>query len=198
MITDYASLKASIANWLARADLTAAIPEFIQLAEGRINRTLFIRERMTQATGTTSGGEIAVPGDLDRIVSLRVLRGSDMVAVNPVPPDAIKGRPGSPTAYTVTGSSLVLDGSDDTDYSLLYYARIPGLSDTNSQNWLLLKEPSLYLYGALMEAAPYLRNDDRTALWASQFKAALDDLSMTDEMARYGNAPAARVSFNAP
>jgi hypothetical protein len=105
---------------------------------------------------------------------------------------------GSSIGYVVVGSSLRLVGTDDTDYTLTYYARIPSLSDSNTQNWLLAKEPSLYLYGALMEAAPYLKNDDRATLWAQQFRAVLDDLSMTDEKARYGNAPAQRVDFNAP
>ena len=70
MITDYSTLKAAIANWLARADLTSAIPEFIQLAESRINRSLFVRERMSEASGTSESGVIAIPSDLDRIISL--------------------------------------------------------------------------------------------------------------------------------
>lgn len=44
MINDYATLKTAIASWLARADLTAAIPDFIQLAETRFNRELRVRQ----------------------------------------------------------------------------------------------------------------------------------------------------------
>ena len=43
MINDYASLQQAIANELARADLTSAIPTFIQLAEADFNRVLRTR-----------------------------------------------------------------------------------------------------------------------------------------------------------
>lgn len=198
MITDYSTLKASIANWLARADLTSAIPEFIQLAEARINRALFVRERLSEASGTSADGLIPIPDDMDRIVSLRVVNGSTKRSLRPIPADQDSAYVGTAESYVVLGSNLRLVGTDDADYTLTYYARIPALSDANSQNWLLSKEPSLYLYGALIEAAPYLKNDDRTVLWAQQFKSVLDDLSMTDDKARFGNSPAQRVDFNAP
>lgn len=43
MINDYATLQAAIADELARADLTAAIPNFIQLAEADLNRQVRTR-----------------------------------------------------------------------------------------------------------------------------------------------------------
>jgi hypothetical protein len=45
-ITTYAELQAAAANWLVRGDLTARIPEFITLAEARLNRVL--RARMAE------------------------------------------------------------------------------------------------------------------------------------------------------
>lgn len=198
MIVDYDSLKTAVANWLARADLTSAIPEFIQLAESRINRSLYVRERMETVEGTSSDGVIPVPGDLDRLIGLRVLYDSQMRLLHPVSPGRDTEAVGSPMSYTVVGSDIRLIGTDDTDYALDYYARIPALNSTTTQNWLILKDPSLYLYGALLEAAPYLRNDDRASLWAQQFRAALDDLLMADEKSRFGSSPAPMVDFNAP
>lgn len=198
MITDYSTLKTAIANWLARADLTSVIPEFIQLAESRINRSLFVRERMSEASGTSADGLIPVPDDLDRVITLRVAYGSTMREIHPVTAGQDRAEAGTPEGYVAIGDNFRLVGTDDSDYTLTYFARIPALSDANSQNWLLAKEPGLYLYGALLEAAPYLRNDDRAVLWAQQYKAVIDDLKMTDEKARFGNAPAALVDFNAP
>ena len=196
MITDYATLKAAIANWLARADLTSAIPEFIQLAETRINRTLFVRERMTEVTGTTEDGQIALPSDYDRMISLRVQYGGGLRPIYPVVPGRDPETAGVPSGYTLVGSNLHILGQDDTEYALTYYARIPSLSDTNTQNWLLAKEPGLYLYGALIEASPYLRSDDRTLVWAQQYASVLGDLQANDDAARYAGA-AQRVDFNA-
>ena len=39
-INSYSSLQTAVANWLDRSDLTDRIPEFIDLAEARINRAL--------------------------------------------------------------------------------------------------------------------------------------------------------------
>ena len=52
-----------------------------------------------------------------------------------------------------------------TDVILTYYQKIPSLSDRQPSNWLYAKAPDLYLYSALLEAAPYLRDDDRMQMW---------------------------------
>ena len=61
MITDYSSLKTSIADYLHRNDLTTVIPEFIVDAEARIYNDLRIRAMEAAFTGTTSSGTIALP-----------------------------------------------------------------------------------------------------------------------------------------
>lgn len=198
MITDYSTLKTAIGNWLARADLSAAIPEFIQLTESAVNRQLFVRERMTEVTGESASGLIALPDDFDTMISLRVTDGQVKRAIHPVTVDHDSAYVGTARSYTTVGSNLRLIGTDDADYTLTYYARIPSLSDSNSQNWLLAKEPGVYLYGALLEAAPYLKDDNRLSVWGAKFAALLDDLRMKDDKARYGNAPRAEVDFNAP
>lgn len=43
MINDYATLQQAIASWLARADLSPNIADFIALGEARINRELRTR-----------------------------------------------------------------------------------------------------------------------------------------------------------
>ena len=53
-ITTYAELQAAAANWLVRADLTARIPEFIALAEARLNRVM--RARLAEAEVSLSAG----------------------------------------------------------------------------------------------------------------------------------------------
>ena len=63
-INTYSTLQTAVANWLDRDDLTARIPEFIALAETRINRALRIRamETVSTAISTASGTrEYALP-----------------------------------------------------------------------------------------------------------------------------------------
>lgn len=198
MINDYASLQSSIANWLARADLESAIPGFIALAEARINRALYVRERLREESGTSANGVIPVPADLDRVLALQVSRGAAWVPLSPVPANDLRRDDGIAVGYSVVGDEIRLTGGQDARYSLAYYARIPALSDTNSTNWLLAKEPGLYLYGALIEATPYIRDDERTMIWGTQFQMILDDCMTRDDYARFGNAPAMRGPDNAP
>ncbi len=63
----------------------------------------------------------------------------------------------------------------DGSYSaiLMYYAKVPTLSDSNETNWLLTHYPDIYLYGALLHSAPYLREDERAQTWAALHAAAV-------------------------
>jgi hypothetical protein len=59
----------------------------------------------------------------------------------------------------------------------------------NDVNWLLLREPALYLYASLLEAEPYLKNDKRTVVWAQMYKDLLQGMHAESDSARYGNNP---------
>jgi hypothetical protein len=74
--------------------------------------------------------------------------------------------------------SLLLDEGTTAaeSYTLFYRARFDYLKDvvdTTGTTWLLDQFPNLLLYGTLMEAEPYIKNDPRTALWAARFTDAL-------------------------
>ena len=58
--TSYSDLKTTIANYLARSDLTSVIPDFIRLAEERLRRDLRTRQMLVVATATTTGGNSKV------------------------------------------------------------------------------------------------------------------------------------------
>ena len=55
--TSYSELKTTIANYLARSDLTTQIPDFIRLAEIRLQRDLRTRQMLVVATASTTGGD---------------------------------------------------------------------------------------------------------------------------------------------
>jgi hypothetical protein len=99
----------------------------------------------------------------------------------------------------VNGSLKTIGGTGSEEYALTYWAGVPALSDSATTNWLLTREPGVYLYGALIEASPYLADDSRVMVWAAQFKTIMEGMAAEDDSARYGNAPQMRqVSFNAP
>jgi hypothetical protein len=55
------------------------------------------------------------------------------------------------------------------------------LSSTNTTNWLLTQAPDVYLYGSLMQAAPYLKEDERITVWASIYARGLEELQIADD-----------------
>jgi hypothetical protein len=208
VINDFDSLKSAVSNWLARADLAAVIPDFIQLAEVRINvggsfdgeytPGLRVRQMHTVLPGTASNGVIALPADFLDVQQLLVPNGARDLDLTPKPMEgAATIRLGVPRGYAVIGNSLnIIGGAGDTPYSLTYYAKVPAVSA--GQNWLILANPSLYLYATLLEAAPYLRADARIPLWAAAYKAALNGMQAADERARFGPGTRMRAVVNAP
>lgn len=192
----YSALQTSIAGWLmGRDDLTAVIPDFITLAESRLNRVLRVREMETTTTLTPASNVCTLPSDF--IEARRVVANSSPQSVlEPITPDyAIENYStnvsGSvPLFYTIVGSSLTAYPLSDSTVSLVYYRTLPALTSTNTSNWLLSKAPDLYLYGSLIEAAPYLEDDARLQTWTALFQAGVQTLISADTRAVYGRASA--------
>lgn len=190
-INDYATLQSAAADWLARADLTARIPDFISLAEARLNRELRVKQMQATVSGTISAGQLTLPADCREIQSLRVETGGVYVELEPLPPEALQEIipvTSFPIGYVVVNGVAQLIGYQaDIGYQLTYWQQIPALSA--GQNWLILRHPDVYLYGALAQSAPFLRDDERLVTWGTLYKSAVDQVIEEDGRARYGNAP---------
>jgi hypothetical protein len=78
--------------------------------------------------------------------------------------------------------------SADTDFELLYIQKLDALSGSNADNWLLLDSPDVYLYGALLHSAPYLAEDQRVAIWAQMYSAAVQRLNEVSDDARFSGS----------
>lgn len=195
-ISTYAALKSAIADFLNRDDLAAMIPTFISLAEADINRKLRHWNMEKRSVAEINSQYSAVPSDWIETIRFRLTDGSssaldlmtqaDMVDYRAASFDAA----GRPAYYAVSGGQFEFfpTPSDVYHAELLYYAKIAGLSDSNTSNWLLLDAPDLYLYGALIHSAPYLAEDARVSVWAALYQSALDGLNATSEAARYSGA----------
>jgi hypothetical protein len=194
MITTYTELKAAIAAWLNRTDLTAQIPTFVQLAHTRLNRDLRLARMETRANADTSAGDpmLVLPDDFLEMRSVRLVTEPPLVlrAANPAEIEAMGAISGKPSAYATIGRSLRLAPTPDAPITvaLTYYAAVPALSEANGNNWLLTEAPDVYLYAALAESAPYLHEDARVQTWAALYDRALDSLRNADLKARWGGS----------
>jgi hypothetical protein len=196
-LTTYTELKASVADFLNRDDLTAVIPDFISLAEAQINRDVRHWKMEARSSGQQTGGDEYMQYPADWLETIRLhLTATGTTVVNLISRDAMADK--RARAEDISGTSIYYthaDGqfqlyptpSDDTDFELLYYQKIPSLI-SNSDNWLLLDSPDVYLYGALIHSAPYLAEDQRVAIWAQMYSAAVARLNEASELARYSGS----------
>lgn len=133
------------------------------LAETRINRDLRVRSQQTIVSGTTSGQQITLPSDFRQMEAFIVTVAGIETALKPTPPDRSTNRAISPIpdGYWIGGNTLYLNCNTDYSYRMVYFSGVPSLSASNTQNWLIQQDASVYLYASLLEAAAYMQDDDR-------------------------------------
>jgi len=203
MLDTYANLSQSIADWTKRTDLTAFIPDFITLLESKFSRDLRIRAMLTTATltSTASSRTLALPTDwleFDSVVLVgqpnRVLTYvTNETLDNNFPENATYSKP---EVYTIVGSNMELGPVPDASYQLAvtYYKKFDSIQ-TAGTNWLLTNHPSLYLFGALIEASAFGFADERLPLWVQRFNSEIESLKVADERSNWsGSALRVRVA----
>lgn len=192
-IANYTDLKASVASWLHRDDLTAQIPDFVTLAETRMSadinsRSMESRTSLTcTADGTLASRLIALPNDMLEMRRLMITSIEPAVVLEYKSPDQLVEdnsyvlSSGIPTCFTVIGANVELSPIPDDTYTLelIYKQRIPALS-SNPTNWLLAQSPNAYLFGSLCAAAPFIQDDTRVGLYQQLYQDAIDDVNSID------------------
>jgi hypothetical protein len=195
--TSYTELKSTVADYLARNDLTTQIPDFIRLAENRLRRDLRIRQMLKYVTTNTvaSDATVALPSDFLAMRDLHIETNPVSVIEYQTPSNFFRNarttESGIPTMYTVLATEFKFAPVPDGVYTLhmLYYGSPTYLSSTNSSNAFLANCPDLLLYAALGEAEPYLMNDERLQTWASLYQRGIDSISSSDESGEFASSP---------
>ena len=188
-LSTYAELKTSIGDWLNRSDLTAAIPDFISLAEAQIERTLRTRQMIVRANASFDAQYGAVPSDFLETKSLKLTSTNPQTPLQFLSIDALDNEmtkftaSGRPKFFGIVGGQFRLVPTPDSNYTteLTYYAKLTKLSNSVTTSWLLASSPDIYLYGSLLQAAPYLQDDARIQTWATLYERALNDLQTADD-----------------
>ena len=193
----YANLKTSIANFLARDDLTSEIDDFIDLTEADFNRRLRIRDMETSLAFTIDEEQESLPTGFLQVRSF--VLGTDpktaLQLMSPFHQAETQGSSttGRPRAYSIEGSNFRFSPAPDSTYSstIVYYKAFTALSSSNTSNNILDKFPDVYLYGALYFASTFIRGMDpqTVAQFKGQYEAALQQVEMADEKDKYNGTP---------
>lgn len=191
-IATYSELKSSLEVWLNRegdTSLIPVIPDFISLAEAQIARDVRHWRQEKRVTTTVNEQYENLPIDWLGMIQIQLTGGGKLQVISASELQDRKQSsqtPNKPRFYRLTADQIELYPVPDTGYevSMQYYARVPALTDSDSPNWILTEYPDVYLYGALIHAAPYLLDDSRLNVWATLYQNAVQALNKDNEQSR--------------
>lgn len=205
-ITDYSGLISAAAEYLGRENdttLVERIPTFIQFFEAKMNRELSIpqmEKRSTTSVDTLSAEPefITLPSDFQTMRTVRLSGVAGKPRLSFMSQTQIEdfrystdNVPGQPVYFGIMSDELELAPTPNQNYTLemIYRALVPPLSESNTTNWLLTLAPDLYMYGTLLESAPYMKEDERISTWSAGFSMALDGLNTIGARQSFDSGP---------
>jgi len=195
-ISNYTELKTAVANWLDRDDLTDRIPEFIALAEARFNRVLRLRSMEVKYTANTVAAQrnLALPTNYIQMRNFQV-NTTPLTTLSYVTPeiyDRLWGgsTQGTPKFYTILADEVSLGPipASAQEVEMLFYKKFDNLSGSVATNWMITNAPDIYLYGSMLEAEPFIMNDERVPLWAQALQRGISDLQEQDNKDRHSGS----------
>jgi len=182
------------ASLASDAVVYAQIPRLINLAERRISRELKIQGFIAAVSDTLVPGQsvYAKPDRWRDTVSINI--GTGTANANRTflftrvyeylrsywPNESATGTPLFYADYNYTHWLIAPTPDQAYPYEVLYYELPALLDDTIQTNWLTEYAPQLLLYGALLEATPFLKNDERIGTWQSYYDRAAAMLNGED------------------
>lgn len=203
-VMTYESLTATVLQYLERKDqaVVDAIPTFITLCEFEVAQEIKTLGQLTVANATVTPNNpiLAKPARWRKTVSMSINNGSIMQPVYLRKFEYLKNywpdtsKTDVPAYYSDTDYEhwyLAPTPDQAYDFEVLYYERIAPLSSTNQTNWLTQYAPNVMLYGTLLQAMPFLKNDSR-AIFQQKYTEAITALK-TEDVARVGDRQAIAI-----
>jgi hypothetical protein len=199
--TTFTTLQQDVQRYLERGAaydvdpvVWAQIPRLINLAERRIARELKIQGSINAVTGTLRAGTsvYAKPDRWRDTVSVSIGAGAaneDRTQLYARSYEYLRAywpnstqteQPEFYADYDYDHWLIAPTPNADYPFEILYYELPPLLDDAVQTNWLTDYAPQLLLYGTLLEATSFLKNDERLPTWQVQYDRAAQMLQGED------------------
>lgn len=194
-VMTYDSLVENIQSYLERNDTSTLdkIPLFIMLAEQVIASKIKFLGNLTVNTSTmvANNAVIAKPARWHKTVSMNITVAGQREPVLLRKYEYLRNYAPDPTATDMPKyyadydySNWLVAPTPNAAYAfeVLYYERVQPLDSSNQTNWFTIYAPQALLYGSLLQAMPFLKNDDRVPMWQSQYEAIMATLAEEDKL----------------
>jgi hypothetical protein len=165
---NYGEFKTLLTRYLKREDLTDLYASWFEFTCSRIDMQLRLQEQEYRAITKPTSQYVSLPPDFIEMRSLQSsLNGGtpleyvtakqiDLRNLASVPP-------GKTCYYTIFNNQveLIAPPSEDSELTLemIYYAKLVPLTQDSASNKVLEAYPNLYLYGCMLEAANFLKDE---------------------------------------
>ena len=195
----YTSLLADMRRYLERGalvdtDVYVQLPSLVNLAERAIANEMKF-QGMTNVVTTMLVQGVSVYAKPDRwrqTISMNFGTGTSNNTRTPIfprayeysrtywPDSSVEAQPLFYSDYNL--SDWLITPTPDADYPLeiLYYEQPPYLDDVNQTNFFTTYAPNALLYRSLLEATPFLKNDERIPVWQALYGQQLQALNTQD------------------
>lgn len=192
-VMTYDSLVENIQSYLERSDAATLekIPLFIMLAEQVIASQIKFLGNLTVNTSAMVANQAIVdkPARWHKTVSMNVTVSGERKPVllrkyeylrEYWPDPTASGEPKFYADYDYTHWLVAPTPDAAYNFEVLYYERVQPLDSSNQTNWFTIYAPQALLYGSLLQAMPFLKNDDRMPMWQAQYDAIINTLKAED------------------
>ena len=192
-VMTYDSLTENIQSYLERTDTATLdkIPLFIMLAEQVIASEIKFLGNLTVNTSTMTIGQFVIdkPARWHKTVSMNVIVNGERQPIllrkyeylrEYWPNQTQTSVPLFYADYDYTHWLVAPTPAAAYSFEVLYYERNQPLDSTNQTNWFTIYAPQALLYGSLLQAMPFLKNDDRIPMWQAQYQAIMQVLKAED------------------
>ena len=204
-VMTYDSLVENIQSYLERSDTATLdkIPLFIMLAEQVIASQIKFLGNLTVNTSNMVATQAIIdkPARWHKTVSMNITVAGERKPVllrkyeylREYWPDATDtGIPKFYCDYDYTHWLVAPTPTTSYSFEVLYYERIQPLDSTNQTNWFTIYAPQALLYGSLLQAMPFLKNDERMGMWQQQYDLIIQTLKVEDQ-SRVGDRQAVAI-----
>lgn len=188
-LTSYTELKAAIADFGNRTDLTTAIVDCITLAEARLYDLMILKNMEAEETLTLTTGVnyVALPSGFISPIALWLLVSSVRIPLSPATPQELPYDTSNnePTYWAIDGANIRFDCPAADNYTAyLRCVKKSNLSGSVTTNYLLERRPDIYLAASMVELARYTRDVELFNTWEPKLLSAVASFKATESRAR--------------